>query len=117
MKQSVEFPLFLEGHAEMTRVGLGIEVNLIGAMADELVSEKIKRDAILVAPCQLTAELCHIEFIRGVEILAWNRQVKHVVAVAHMKDPSPLLRLGVGNALDDALIRRLLGFVEDKKGI
>ena len=52
-------------------------------MADDLIAEEIERDAVIVAPRQLAAQLRHVEVEGRVEVGAGDRKVERIVAVAH----------------------------------
>jgi hypothetical protein len=67
-----------ECKAKMSWIQLGIGIDFIRRqMADDLVAEKLQRDAVVIAAGQPRPDSLDVELLRLVQVTTGNRQVKN----------------------------------------
>src|SRR5262249_14173555 len=88
-QHAVEVLAMTERDAEVPRIERRLPDDLVRQVAHDLLAEEVERDAIGVAPGQVTAELIDVEATGLVEVGHRDGEVEHVPIVTHDASPSP----------------------------
>ena len=74
-------------------------------MADNLITEKVERDAVVVPSRQFASQFGDVKIKSFIQISAWNSQVKHIVRIPHNYPPSVEISV-IGSAYGSGICRQ-----------
>ncbi len=82
-QESVELLPSPEGDAEMAGIEPGCGIDLVGGeMTNDLVTEEIEGDSVLVLPGQRAPQLLDVEALGGLQVGAGDGQMEYVFGFA-----------------------------------